>query len=46
MRQIECDIGRIRPSKSEGRCTLPQKARTAAWVFKPVSARWANNKGR
>ena len=45
MRQIECDIGRRRPSKSEGRRTFPQRARTAAWVFKPVSARLGQQQG-
>ena len=45
MRQIECDIGRSRPSESEGRHTLRQRARTAAWEVKPVSARLGQQKG-
>ena len=45
VRQIESDIGRSRPSKSEGRRTLLQRARTAAWEIKPVSARLSQHKG-
>ena len=45
MRQTGCDIGPERPSKSEGRRTLPQRARTTAWAIKPVSARLGQHHG-
>ena len=39
------DIGPERPSKSEGRRTLPCRVRTAAWAIKPVSARLGQHQG-